>query len=528
MINNNPTTSLDTLINALKNHALYHHPVENFTVIQTHISYVILTGKYAYKIKKPLNLEFLDFSSLEKRLFHCQEEIRLNKRIANDIYLDVIKITGTIDKPQLNGNGPVIEYAIQMHEFPQQAIFTALLKNNQLNNTLISQTATILANLHAVAAKSLTDNPYGTFQQIHEPVVQNFEQLTTLLQNKHETKILQQLAKWADLEHQRLQLIFQQRKDNGFIRECHGDVHLGNIVLINEKPTIFDCLEFSESLRWTDTMADLGFLAMDLEDKQQIKLANQLVADYMVTTGDYQGMAILNYYKAYRAMVRAKVAMFGYMQEEKELSKKVLWQQYQNNIYLANQYQQTNTPTLFITHGLTASGKTTLAKAICYQHGVIRISSDVERKRLAGIELTAQNHSALFKGIYSPEMTEKVYQHMLNLAKTVISAGYSVIVDATFTQQKQRASFAYLAKVLNIPFQILHVDVHEELITKWLIQRQKKADTVSEARLDILKALKAKQEPLTEEEKALTTVIDMGKDEEYLKEKLFAIYLEIA
>ena len=529
MSTNKLTPPLEKLINALKNNVIYDYPVNDVTVLETHISYVILTGTYAYKIKKPLNLEFLDFSSLEKRLFHCQEEIRLNKRIASNLYLGIVNIVGSVDSPSLTDtdNEQIIEHAIKMHEFPQHAIFTNLLKNNQLTQPIMSQTATVLANLHAVAARGLANNPYGTFEQVHEPVVQNFDQINTLLKNKPETGDIQQLARWADLEHQRLQAVFQQRKENGFIRECHGDIHLGNIVLIDEKPVIFDCLEFNESLRWTDTMADLGFLAMDLEDKKHTALSNQLVAEYMINTGDYHGLAVLNYYKAYRAMVRAKIAMFRYTQEKSERAKDSCWQQFQDNIHLAMHYRQTKTPTLLITYGLTASGKSTLASAICHQHAAIQISSDVERKRLAGIDLTAQHHSALFEGIYAPDMTDRVYQHMLNLANIVINAGYPVIIDATFTQKKHRTLFANLANTLHVPFQILHVHTNEHQVAQWLIQRQKKLDTISEARLDILQALKAQQESLTEEEQSHTTVIDMSEDKAYIDSKLSTLKLQI-
>ena len=174
---------LEQLIAGLQHPSRYDHPTTNFLVIQTHISFVILTGNYVYKIKKPLDLEFLDFSSLAKRRFYCQEEIRLNKKLAPEIYLEVVKITGTHAQPQMNGEGDAIEYAVKMREFPQHAIFDQLLLEQKLSVNLIHQTALTIVTFHDSAAKGLADNPYGTYSQVHEPVVQNFEQICNFLTN---------------------------------------------------------------------------------------------------------------------------------------------------------------------------------------------------------------------------------------------------------------------------------------------------------------------------------------------------------
>lgn len=514
--------NLAKLVKNLQNVDHYDHPVTHFEVIETHISYVILTGNYVYKFKKPLDLEFLDFSTLEKQLFFCQEEIRLNKKMASETYIGVVKITGSIDQPELNGEGHAIAYAVKMREFPQAVIFDQLRKDNQLTPTMITQTAEILAEFHQVTARGLSDNPYGTYQQIHEPVIQNFDQIKSFLETDSDHAQLRTLSEWADHEHLRLQHIFTERKTNGFIRECHGDVHLGNIALIHEQPVIFDCIEFNDSFRWTDTMADVGFLAMDLEDKQLTSNANLFVNRYVQQTGDFAGLHVLAYYKAYRAVVRAKIALFVRMQANDPESQAIHWQSYKSCAHLAEQYCTPARPQLVITHGLTASGKTTVAEKLVANAGFIHISSDFERKRLLGLAANSQNKSDVYGGIYAPDVTEKVYEHLLNTAQVILQTGHSVIVDATFIKQHHRKQFSRLAAAENVSFNIVHTYADEKQLIAWLNARQQESNQVSEAREDIYHALKANVESLTDEESAQTLSINMTQDKD-LEQKLLKL-----
>ena len=515
------------LVKNLQNAVLYDHPVTRFDVIETHISYVILTGDYVYKIKKPLDMGFLDFSTLDKRLFYCQEETRLNKKMAPDTYLGVVKITGTIDAPIIGGDDHAIEYAVKMREFPQTAIFDSLLKEKQLTTPMVNETAQILAEFHQQSAKGLADNPYGTYQQIHEPVIQNFDQIKPLIENEADLCQLSTLSEWADAEHIRLQPVINARKAEGYIRECHGDVHLGNIALIDKHPMIFDCIEFNDSFRWTDVMADLAFLAMDLEDKQQSQMANSVINSYFARTGDYGGLHILNYYKAYRAVVRAKIALFQRMQASNKKAQLALWQQYKSCANLAERYCRPSAPALVITHGLTASGKTTIAEKLVALGSFVHISSDRERKRLAGLPETSQSQYGVFDGIYSADATETVYEHLLGTAQTILQAGYSVVVDATFIKQCHRQSFQQLAQAQNIPFHIIHTYADEAQLMAWLNERQKQSDQVSEAREDIYRALKAQVETLTKDEIEQTLSINMSESNN-LEQKLLNLLNELA
>lgn len=499
------------LIEQLQNPELYDHPVTGFTLIETHISWVILTGEFVYKIKKPLDLEFLNFSSLEKRQHFCQEEVRLNKILAPEIYLDVLPITGSEDNPQINGEGEVIEYAIKMREFPQDQLFDKLLERHELSISMVDELAKGLADFHAKAKVCGDDMPYGTVEQVHEPVIQNFDQVLPFLDTPAATKQLQRVRTWAEQEHQRIKNLLAERKEKGLIRECHGDVHLGNIVSLHGKPVIFDCIEFNESFRWTDTMADLGFLAMDLQYNKKFQFAHRLINRYMLETGDYAGLGVLRYYKSYRAMVRAKVALFHREQQNTAAEKSELTEKYNQCMELAERYTNPTPPTLIITHGFSASGKTSISKALCDQMGYIHIDSDAERKRLCQMDLDQSSDSGVNEGIYTEEMTAKTYQRLANLAEKVIRAGYSVVVDASFLKSYQRLAFAKLAEELNVKHVILHTHARLNVLKNWLRQRQLTNESISEANEAVLEMQQASQEALSDEEKAQAISIDLEK-----------------
>ncbi len=502
--------NLSQLIANLQKPDNYDHPTTQFSVIETHISYVILTGTYVYKIKKPLNLEFLNFSTLAKRLFYCQEEIRLNKKMAPDIYLEVVKITGDYHNPKINGYGKTIEYAVKMREFSQDAIFTRLLDKQQLTLDMIRQTAQRIALFHESAPLALADNPYGTYTQVHKPVEQNFNQIRTFLSASQDIEELAKVSTWADQEHQRWLSLFKERKQNNFIRECHGNIHLGNIALVNGEPIIFDCIEFNDSLRWTDTMADLAFLAMDLEDKGQLAFANQVVSDYLQATRDYSGLRIFPYYKSYRAVVRAKIALYQRIQQKNSAAQQVSWQQYQNCMRLAMHYCASKKNALIITHGLPGSGKTTVAEYLVQHASFIHLSSDITRKQLTGLDLTSKNNLAIYEGIYRTEISEQVYQHMHDTAELILQAGYSVIVDATFIKRHHRDIYRKLAATQGVAFKILHMYAEEAIIFSRLHKRQQQPQQISEAGEDIYHVLRADLDVLAEDESCHIIKIDMS------------------
>ncbi len=300
-------TSRQLDIHALLDPALYDHDVEQLHLVETHISWVVLTGPYAYKIKKALNLGFLDFSTLEQRRFFCQEEIRLNGRLAPEIYLAAIPIHGTPGAPRLAGPGSIIEYAVKMRQFPQEDLLDRLVEKGELSAGHIDTIATLVARFHLQIPAAPPDSPFGQPDRVRAPVDENVRQTLARVDDVETRRRLEALGLWNDESFARLAAAMQQRKADGYIRECHGDMHLGNMALHDGEVTIFDGIEFNDNLRWIDLMSEVAFLTSDLEYWNRPDYGWRLLNRHLEITGDYGGLALLRYYQAYRAMVRAKV-----------------------------------------------------------------------------------------------------------------------------------------------------------------------------------------------------------------------------
>ncbi|MBF7144563.1 MULTISPECIES: AAA family ATPase [Pseudomonas] len=488
------------LIAALQNPALYPHPVDTFELIETHISWVILTGPYAYKIKKPMNFGFLDFTTLAARQHFCQEELRLNQRLTEGLYLEVVNISGTESAPVLGGDGPAIEYALKMRQFPQSQLLGTLQANGELTSAHVDSMAEQIARFHLSAPHVPSERAEGTPESVMAPVVQNFEQIKPFLSESADLAQLDALDAWAGAEYNRLLPLLEQRKADGFIRECHGDIHLGNATLIDGNVVIFDCIEFNEPFRFTDVYADLGFLAMDLEDRGLKGLSRRLVTRYLELTGDYAGLPLLSFYKAYRAMVRAKVALFTLPANADGLQRATSLRQYRNYATLAERYSAIPSHFLAITSGVSAVGKSHVALRLVEALGAIRLRSDVERKRLF-----AEDEQAL----YSDYASEATYARLHQLAATVLSAGLPVVLDATYLKQAQRADAQAIAQDQAVPFFILDCSAPQAVIESWLIQRQaQQQPDPSDATLDVIETQQRTREPLSGEQLLAAKSVD--------------------
>ncbi len=491
-----------SLIAALQNPALYPHPVEAFQVIETHISWVILTGPYAYKLKKPMNFGFLDFTDLEKRGHFCNEELRLNQRLTHDLYLEVLPVTGTAEAPQLGGEGPAIEYALKMRQFPQSQLLSTLQANGELTSAHIDEMAQQIAHFHLSAPKVPQDHPAGTPDEVMAPVRQNFEQIRPFLSDKVDLVQLDALQAWAESSFERLKPLLAQRKLEGFTRECHGDIHLGNATLIDGQVVIFDCIEFNEPFRFTDVYADTGFLAMDLEDRGLKSLARRFISQYLELTGDYQGLELLNFYKAYRALVRAKVALFSLQADASPVQRATTLRQYRNYANLAESYSTIPSRFLAITHGVSAVGKSHVAMRLVEALGAVRLRSDVERKRLFGEQQG---------DIYAADASAATYARLNDIASTVLRAGFPVVIDATFLKREQRDAAAKVAEATGAPFLILDCNAPQAVIASWLEQRQAEKSDPSDATLAVIEQQQANREPLSAEELLLSKRVETNQ-----------------
>jgi len=496
-----------TLIAALQNEAVYDHSVSKFELIETHCAWVLLTGEYAYKIKKPLDLGFLDFSTLEKRHHVCEEELRLNWRFAEEIYLEVVSITGSIETPQFNGDGEVIEYAVKMRQFEAGMEFDQLIKQDALTSDHIDELASRVAHFHQSLEGATADSDFGSPAAIQKPMLENFDQMSAILSDSMADSLeYNSLQQWAVGELARLMPDLKARKANGFIRECHGDLHLANVTRYQNSVMLFDCLEFNPELRWIDPINDVAFMIMDLDAHGRSDLGFRFLNGWLQQSGDYAAVPLLRLYLVYRAMVRAKVATIQHAQHPHDGH----LQQYQHYLELAASYTQQQATPLMITHGLSGSGKSCISQLILEQLGAIRVRSDVERKRLHGLSAEARSKSTVGSDLYSTSSSEATYRQLATTAQAITAGGYPVIIDATFLKRAQRQQFKAVADALAVPFIILHFHAAEAQLRQWIIERNEKGNDPSEADIAVLEHQIKTQEPLNKDELLNTVMIDSG------------------
>jgi hypothetical protein len=488
-----------TLIAALRDPRRYLHAVKTVQLIETHISWLLLAGRYAYKIKKALDLGFLDYTALDARRFCCEEEIRLNCRTAPAIYLDTVPIGGSPDYPAF-GAQPAIEYAVRMRRFPSARLMDKLLMRGRVTAQHMDRLAAAIARFHAGLPAAEAGSAFGTAASIRAAALQNFEQLLLQLDGAADRSDIAALHAATEAESAACEKTFADRRAQGCVRECHGDLHLGNIVLDGDEPVPFDCIEFNPALRWIDVMDEIAFTVMDLLHRNQPAFAWRLLNACLEASGDYAGVSVLRFYLAYRAAVRAKVCAIRAGQAGlPERAKSVELAACRSYLALARQCLEQRRPALIITHGLPGSGKTTFSQLVLERLGAIRIRSDVERKRLFG--LGTLESSAGRGDIYGAEATRRTYAHLHELARTLLAAGFTVIVDAAFLRLEERETFRQLAQSMAVPFAIASLHAQDAALRRRV--RQRRGDA-SEADVAVLNLLQAAQQPLSAQELAST------------------------
>ena len=497
-----------SLILALRNPSVFPHATYGWQLIETHISWVVLCGPYAYKIKKALNLGFLDFTTLDKRKFYCEEELRLDSRLAPELYLSVLPITGTAQQPQLGGQGTAFEYAVKMRRFSQHVLLGDMAEHNRLEETHIDLIIVQVAGFHLTIPSALGETPYGNPEHVHAPVQDNFVQLRKCTDNPQHIQWIDLMKGWADHEYQRCYQRFWQRKQDGFVRECHGDMHLGNMALIDNVPVIFDGIEFNPDLYWIDVMSEVAFLIMDLQDHGKREFAFRFLNGYLEMTGDYSGLRVLRYYLAYRASVRAKIAGIRFTQGSERDAQSLSLKDMERYIQLALSYTHLERPVLYITHGLSGSGKSTLSAPLAERMGAIRIRSDRERQRLLGKGKREGEAVNVGVGVYSSDATLHTYAILEDLAKEVLESGYSVIIDATFLTRSQREPFKQLADGLCVPLRILCFHADAAVLRQRIEVRQCQGRDISEADLSVLEHQLDVYAGLDSDEQSYTITID--------------------
>jgi aminoglycoside phosphotransferase family enzyme/predicted kinase len=476
-------------------------------LIETHLSYVLLAGPDAWKIKKSLNLGFADFSTLDLRRFYCHEELRLNRRTAPQLYLDVQPLTGSAARPVIGGTGPAIEWALHMRAFAQDALWDHLASRGALQSSQVDALVGALCNLHRRAAVAAAHSRHGLPEQVRAPMSDNLRALAALCGQGAGRQMLDALRQWEAAAFDSLRDVFVQRHDGGHVRETHGDLHLGNVVQIDDRPVLFDGLEFSAELRWTDVFSDVAFMAMDLHAHGLHGLSHRFVNAYVERSGDAQGLQVLRYYQVHRALVRAKVAalraaQLGAAQAQAQQ------QAVQRYLRVALDSSQPQRPVLLLTHGLSGSGKTAATQGLLEACGALRFRADVERKRLFGLDPLQRSDAAQQALLYSAAAGRATQQRLVDLAAMALQGGYRVILDATFAQRQARDQARALAERLGAGFAILHFQASPDTLRERVRQRALRRDDASDADLAVLDMQLSQAEPLHADELGQVVVVD--------------------
>ncbi len=500
MIGTGENEGRDALIESLLDPSSYVHSVDGSVVLhETHISWVLLAGDFAYKIKKPIVMDFLDYGSLSKRHHACCEELRLGSRYASGMYLDIVPITFEDGQIRMDGDAQPIEFAVRMRRFEEDALLSHQLTKKVVSVDSMVQLASTIADFHSNASK--LEPSSDRTSEILAHAQQNFDLLLSepLLR---EDPVIRELAKWTTTYLENHRQHFVNRSNNGFIRECHGDLHCGNIAFWKGHWVPFDGIEFNPQFSWIDVISDIAFLVMDLRELGHPELAATFLNAYLERTGDFQSLSVLRWYLVYRAMVRAKVAVLRARQrnqvERLDMEQITPAKAY---IRMAEQLSELGTRKLWITHGVSGSGKTTGSQKIVEREGAIRVRSDVERKRLFKTSKGSQSgESASEGGMYSPTASEATYHRLFEVAKTILRSDFNAIVDATFLKYADRERFHQLAKMEGAEFRILDFQVDEETLKQRISYRSTIGNDASDATLEILASQLKNQEPLSTDE----------------------------
>jgi aminoglycoside phosphotransferase family enzyme/predicted kinase len=504
--NSQPPPGVGARLAELLDPAAYPHQVTQIHWRETPISWVLLTGVYAYKIKKPVHFEFIDASSLQRRRFLCEEELRLNSRFSADLYLDVVPIVEQHGRLRIDASGSPLEYAVRMRQFAADAELV-----NQLPQALVtcedmSALGRYVARQHR-AAPVAVDAEFGRPELIQAQLEHNFGPLRAASGAAEHLRLLLQIERWSRERFHTLAELLSKRRNCGQVRECHGDLHAGNLVRWHGHFLPFDCLEFDPRLRWIDVISDVAFLFMDLLGHARPDLAYVYLTAYLEDSGDYEGLRLLPLYSVYRALVRSKVEALG-LAAAIPAAARTHQERMRARLEIAARLITERTPTLLLMHGVTASGKSWVSERLIAALGAVRVRSDLERQRPAAPCGSAPAVSGIGQDAYSAAARERTYVRLLECAESTLAGGYHAIVDATFLARSDRQMFAALAQRQHCPLLTVSCCAGRQTLAARLDFRARSADDPSEATLAVLDSQLRAAEPLGEEEHDRTVLID--------------------
>ncbi|KTB47448.1 AAA family ATPase [Dehalogenimonas alkenigignens] len=503
-------SQLPEVIAALLNPA--HYPDDapaEVKLVQTQMSFVLLTGKHAYKIRKPVNLGYVDYTALEKRRLFSEKEVVLNRRMCPDAYLGVVPVTNQDGQISLSGSGEVVDYAVKMRQLPESGMMDRRLRDWTLDAAMIEAVAGKVAAFHAAAGTGGEIDKFGSLDSIRRNIDENFEQTRPYIGRALSQKQFDRLKTFFASFLKGHAGIFARRVIEGRIRDCHGDLHAAHICFTDSGICVFDCIEFNDRFRHGDTASEVAFLAMDLDRAGRADLRQAFVFEYLKQSGDTGLCHLLRFYQSYRAHVRAKVACFKLDDPFVPAAEKAVELDKARGYFdLAVSYTR-HGPRLFITSGVTGCGKSAVATELARRQGLWYISSDITRKKLAGLPAAEPAGDAIGRGLYSPEMTEKTYASMMAEADAALAMWHGVIIDATFLRRADRDKAAALAAKHHAEYVVLDCQLPEDELKKRLERRQTEV-TVSDGTWEIYLSQKTKMEPVTEIPESLNHVIING------------------
>ena len=485
----------------------YPHSPQKIELVQTQMSFLFLTGDYVYKVKKPVDLGYLDYTTLEKRRFFCQQEIELNRRLCPEIYLEIVPIVSIRGQIQLGGEGEIIEYAVKMKQLPAERMMDRLLPQDLVTGEMVARVAEKLAAFHDKAATSSEISAFGKLDAITVNTEENFAQTEKYMDISISSKQYHQIKDYTDDFVKSNEFLFNKRVKDGRIKDCHGDLHAAHVCLANGI-YIYDCIEFNDRFRYGDVASEIAFLAMDLDRFQRADLSQDFVNAYVRISRDEELLQLLNFYKCYRAYVRGKVASFmlddPYIQD-----KEAVLATAQGYFELAYRYTREK-PLLLIMAGLVGTGKTTVAEALGRSLGLTVVSSDVTRKRLAGISPEERRFEQFEGGIYSDDFTRKTYDEMFARARELLSQRQSVILDASFKKRQDRLQAKNLAEEAKADFAVIECILDEKTIKSRLEQRIKEG-SASDGRWEIFEQQKQDFDKITESSSENHIILDTSQ-----------------
>ena len=500
-------TDSERLIETLQNPAAWPDSVavtSGVELIETHISWVLLTDDFAWKFKKPVQFDFLDFSTLERREHFCREELRLNRRFAPELYLGVVAISGTPEQPflvldaaEFDDKQKPFEFAVQMRRFDQSNLLSQLAETGQLDAVIIDELADVVAAFHDTAeplpdasssnpAESPAHEP-DAIEHLADAAHENFDALQQRLDESTQKELLSRLEDWTNFQLASQKEVLQFRRENGMVRNCHGDLHLGNIALVDGKVCLFDCIEFNEEFRWIDVMSEIAFVVMDLEERGLPQLAWRFLNRYLERTGDYEGVRVLPFFLVYRAMVRAKVDAIRLEDSSLRRSDRhELHEELESCLETADEDHKFVPPAMILMHGVSGSGKSRVSQQLFEALPAVRVRSDVERKRLFGLAPEDRPATHQSTELYSADVSRKTYERLLYLADTLLLTGYPVIVDATFLSAESRQPFLKMAAAHWAKTVIVECTAPLDVLRQRVAQRASNNNDASDADVAVL------------------------------------------